>query len=162
MKGYKSINVEPDEWQRVGNDTTAIVIGCLLLSLFVHEIGHALAFNLLGISTTFFFEIRVAGPVLGVRVPYLPTTLPGMVFAIAAGGGFAAIVFALLGRLWRIDCYVVAVFQACYVPFELMTWILGLQTAEELSVFFWFFALVPIPTAIIADRIFDRIVKEGA
>lgn len=149
-----------NEWHRIGCKRAVIPFTCLLVSLIIHELGHAIALNLLGIPTTFICELRNAGPVLGVKFPYLPSTELELAFVIIAGPGLAAIVFVLLGRFWRIDCYVAAAFQACYVPFELLSWILGIGSGNEITTFFLFLAIVPIPCAIIIDRVFDRIGKE--
>lgn len=148
-----------EEMYHVGKIVIAVMVISLISSAFVHELGHALAFELLGIPTKYIFEIRAVGPIIGVRVPYMPSTLIERFFVIGAGGGFAAIVFALLGRLWRIECYMVAVAQAFYAIFEIVTWMTGLQAAQDLTIFCYFFAIVPIPTVLAANYIANRIVR---
>ena len=147
--------------QRAAGISTAAIMFITLFSLPTHELGHLIAFNLLGIPATFAMEIRTIGPVLGIIVPYLPSTIPETIFVIAAGGVFAAIVFALLGRFWKTDCYIMATIQVFYVPFELVTWMLGIQEGGELSFLVWLLVLVMIPTLIIEKRVFDRIYDAG-
>jgi hypothetical protein len=144
---------ETEEKYSVAFSMMAVMVIGLIVSMFIHELGHAIGLNLLGISSEFIFEIRVAGPALGVTASRRPTTTLEIVFVIAAGPGFAAIVFGLLGRFWKIECYIIAIFQACYTLFELMTWILGIQEAGELSILLWGVVMVIIPTAIMSDRI---------
>ena len=148
-----------NEMYRVGIDVMAVIIVGYIVSLFVHELGHALAFEMLGIPTTYIFDIRIVGPVLGVKVPYVPSAVAEMTFVLVAGGGFAAIVFTLLGRFWRIECYIIAFAQAFYALFEVVSWMVGLQTLQEVSIFPYLFAMCAIPTGLIADRIISRMVR---
>lgn len=148
-----------NETYRVGIKVMAVVIVGYIASVFVHELGHVLAFEMLGISTSYIFDIRIVGPVLGVEAAYAPATIEGMVFVVAAGGGFAAIVFAVLGRFWRTECYIIAFAQAFYALFEVVSWMIGLQTMQDVSIFPYLIVMCAIPTGFIADRIIGRMVR---
>jgi len=148
-----------DERYRVGKTVMAVMVVGLIASQFIHELGHAIALNLLGISITFLFEIRAVGPVLITHGLTWPTAVPELVFVIAAGGGFAAIVFALLGRFWRIECYIVATSQVFYAIFEIVSWMVGLQAGEELTVLFYLFGIIVVPTVLVGNHIANLIVR---
>lgn len=143
--------------QDLGHISTAIAIGMIVISIPLHELGHAIALNLLGIPATLIVEIWDVGPVAGVMSPYLPSTTMELAFVIATGPGLAAIVCAVLGRVWRTECYVAAVFQACYVPFELLTWMLGVQSLNSFLILPLSFMIVILPFIVITDKIFNRL-----
>lgn len=134
-----------------------LMIVAVMASLFVHEVGHAIGLNLIGISATFGFAIRAAGPVITTKWAYKPETIPELAFVIIAGPGLAAIVFALLGRFWRTECYMAAIYQACYVPFELLNWILGINSGHSSSVWGIGLIVVIVPFIIGAIKVIDKI-----
>lgn len=137
-----------------------IIFSTLAASLPLHEIGHGIALYLLGIPFTFSFEIRAFGLVLMTKWSHPPATIEDLAFAIILGPGFAAIVCAMLGRSWRTECYVAAAFQGCYVPFELSTWIFGVQSLDSLLIV-PLFLICLVPCMIIIHKVFKRMQKEA-
>jgi len=141
----------------LGCVSVMLMVSTIIISLFVHEVGHVIALNILGIPARLTFEIREAGPCLLTEGAYPLTTVLELAFVIAAGPGFATIVFTMLGRFWRTECYMAALFQACYVPFELLNWMLEINSGRsELAI--WLGLLVVIvPFLIGAIKILNRI-----
>ena len=150
-------NERTKSWDSLRWVSVLIMILGIVMSQPIHEVGHAIALNLLGISTTFGFAIRAAGPVLITRGAYQPSTIPELVFVIAAGPGFAAIVFAILGRFWRIEFYIAAIMQACYVPFELLNWMLGINSGHSVLALWLGIVVVLVPFTIGVVKIVNRI-----
>ena len=150
-------NVEKPTGDSLGYVGMAIMLVVFAISQPLHEVGHAIGLNLIGISATIGFAIRVTGPVLLTTATQPVPDIWERAFVIAAGPGLAAIICGLLGRFWRTECYLAAAYQACYVPFELLAWMLGVNSGKSIWAIPLAVVVVVIPFAIAAYKILCRI-----
>ena len=107
---------------RITNRSTVYIIALVVVSLFIHEIGHVIALWMLGVPSHIVFEITSLGPVLKAKWAFAPE-LSDIWFSAFFGPFFAGIVLMLVGKV-RPEAYPAAGLQFLWAPFELMTWLL--------------------------------------
>lgn len=107
---------------RITNRIVVYILASVVISLFIHEMGHVIAFWMLGVPTHIVFDIMSVGPVLKAKWVVTPE-LSDIWFSAFFGPFFAGMVLMLVGKV-RPEAYPAAGFQLLYAPFELMTWLL--------------------------------------
>ena len=119
------------------------MISLIVISFYIHEIGHAIALWMLGIPANIEFVITALGPVLKTKWMYPPTTLFDLWFGAFFGPFFAGVVFMVVGKV-KSEAYLAGGFQLLYAPFELMSWVLfENQGASNIYILAFIMVLIP-------------------
>ena len=140
---------------RITNRSIVYILVLLVISLFIHEIGHVIAFWALGIPTHIVSEITPLGPVLKTKWAFTPE-LSDIWFSAFFGPFFAGMVLLLVGKV-RPEAYFAGVGQLLYVPFESVTVVLSLGCENVLGFYTLFFIMVIIPALLPFGKCCDKI-----
>ena len=139
---------------KIINRSVVYIIVLVVVSVFIHEIGHAIAFWMLGVPTHIVFDVTSLGPVLRTEWAFTPK-LSDSWFSAFFGPFFAGMVLMVVGRV-RPEAYIAAGFHLLYAPFELMTWLLY-GGAGALNIYILAIPMLLIPMIPIFSKALDKI-----
>jgi len=115
----------------------------VFLSFLLHEVGHLLAYWLLGCSAYIYFDIREVGPVFVTRGCGFDDIYMAL-YVIIMGPLFSGILLLLCSRVffeWKIAAFL----QLSYIPFEVLAFLLDLEGGDSIiSLFLLFIIIFPL------------------
>ena len=127
-----------------------------VVALFIHEMGHMLAFWMLGIPSYIEFAMFPIGPVLVTRYACDPKTLLDLWFVVFFGPFFAGMIMMLIGE-FKSEAYIASVVNFVYAPYELINWMMLVGEEEVLKKYILFFIVVFVPAVFAINWALDKI-----
>jgi len=131
------------------------IIAWIVISSFIHELGHVIALWMLGVPSHIVFDITSLGPVLKIKWAFTPE-LSDIWFSAFFGPFFAGVTLMVIGKI-KSEAYIAGISQLLHAPFELITVIMSLSCGNVLEFYTLFVVMVVFPIILVLGWGFDKI-----